>query len=97
MFLPICKTFTMPVGIIDTVIEWEFIGLSNEKINILLLRWMNNSRIRVEFKGSCSKQDKTNFTRRNVVNLFIVYEIDTWSRDLNANLTLKDCSILITL
>ena len=43
----------MPVGIIDTVIEWEFIGLSNEKINILLLRWMNNSRIRVEFKGSC--------------------------------------------
>ena len=53
MFLPICKTFKMPVGIIDTVIEWEFIGLSNEKINILLLRWMNNSRIRVEFKGSC--------------------------------------------
>ena len=26
-----------------------------------------------------------------MVNLFIVYELDTWSRDLNTDLTLKDC------
>ena len=31
------------------------------------------------------------FTHRNIVNLFIVYELDTWSQDLNANFTLKDC------
>ena len=24
-------------------------------------------------------------------NLFIVYELDTWSQDLNTNFTLKDC------
>ena len=29
------------------------------------------------FKGNCSKQDKVTFTRRNKVNLFIVYELDT--------------------
>ena len=52
---------------------------------------MNNSRIRIEFKGSCLKQDKITFTPYNVVNLFIVYELDRWSQDLNAEFTLKDC------
>ena len=26
-----------------------------------------------------------------MLNLFIVYELDTWSRDLNTDFTLKDC------
>ena len=53
---------------------------------------MNNSRIRLKFKGSYLKQeDKADFTPNNVVNLFIIYELDTWSRDLNTNFTLKDC------
>ena len=26
-----------------------------------------------------------------MVNLFVVYELDTWSRDLNTCFTLKDC------
>ena len=72
--------------------------MSNEKIrppttsnNIRSpkLKW-HNSRIRVEFKGSCVKQVKVTFTPNNVVNLFIVYELDRWSKDLNADLTLKD-------
>ena len=52
---------------------------------------MKNSRIRLEFKGSCLKQDRTTFIPNNVVNLFIVYELDTWSRDLNTDFSLKDC------
>ena len=48
---------------------------------------MNNSRVRLKFKGSCLKQGD----KENVVNLFIVYELDTWSRDLNTEFTLKDC------
>ena len=51
---------------------------------------MNNSRIRVKFKGSCLKQEGVTFIPRNVVNLFIVYESNTWSRNLNADFTLKD-------
>ena len=31
------------------------------------------------------------FYSGNIVNLFIVYELDTCSRDLNAGFTLKDC------
>ena len=52
----------------------------------------NESRIRLKFKGSCLKENKENkaFTLSKV-NLFVLYEVDTWSRDLNADFTLKDC------
>ena len=50
------------------------------------LMWMNNYRIRLRSRGSCLKQeDKTPLTPKNVVNLFTVYELDTWSRDLNTD------------
>ena len=53
---------------------------------------MNNSKIRLKFKGSCFRQAvKAPFTPNNVVNLFIVYELDRWSRDLNTDFTLKEC------
>ena len=74
--------------------------MSNEKINPLnttnnslspKLRWLNNSKRKKEFKVSCLKQDKLSFTLRNVVNLFIVYVLDTWSQDLNTDFILKDC------
>ena len=47
--------------------------------------------MRVEFKVSCLKQEKVTFTPRNVVILSIVYELDTWSRDLSTDFTLNDC------
>ena len=31
------------------------------------------------------------FTPRNLVNLFIVYESDTWPYDVNGDFTLNDC------
>ena len=64
----------MLAGLTDTI--------SNEKIKPPITanhRWMNDSRIRGEFQGSYLKQDKLTFTPRNVVNLFIVYKLDTWS------------------
>ena len=74
--------------------------MSNKKFTLLftsdkslspILEWMNNSRIKLEFKESCLKQDKSLFTPNNVVNLYIVYELNVWSQDLNAELTLRDC------
>ena len=53
---------------------------------------MNNSRLRLELKGSCLQQEvEAAFTPNNVVNLFIVYGFDTWSKDLNGQFTLKYC------
>ena len=89
----------MPAGITDTIVELKSKQLSNERTKFPItaynslspkLRWINNSKIRVEFKGSCLIQDKVTFTQRNVIYLFIVYVLDTWSKELNANFTLKD-------
>ena len=64
---------------------------ANKSISPKLV-WMNNSRIRLKFKGSCLKQEnKAAFTPKNVVNLFIVYELDIWSQDLNTEFALNDC------
>lgn len=54
------------------------------------MNW-HNSKMRVEFKGRCLKQNKVTFTPRNLVTLSIVYELDTWSRGLNTDFTLTDC------
>ena len=54
------------------------------------LVWMNNSKTSERFRR-CLKQDKVTFNPRNIVNLFIVYELDMWSQGLDAKFTLKDC------
>ena len=46
---------------------------------------------RVEFKGSCLKQDKITYNHRKVVNNYIVYEISN-SNNNNSNYpTLQNC------
>ena len=55
------------------------------------LVWMNNSRIRLIFTGSCLRQEFVTFPSNNVVNLFNVYELDRSSQDLNVKFTLKYC------
>ena len=47
--------------------------------------------MRVEFKGSCLKQDKVTYTPSDGVNLSTAYELDRWLQGLNANFALKDC------
>ena len=75
------------------------LATTNEKVRLptilnyrlsLKLEW-HNSKIRVEFKGSCLKQDKVIFTLNNAANLFIAYGLDRWCQDLKADFTLKDC------
>ena len=95
IYQPIFKTFTALAGLSDTIVEWKSKGVLNEKIKPPItaihsfspkLTWMNNSRRRTRFTGNCLKQDKVTFNWRNAVNLFIVYELDKRSQDLNADL-----------
>ena len=51
----------------------------------LLVCWPKNDN-----SGSCLKQKNATFTPANIINFFIVYELDTWSRDLKSDLNLKD-------
>ena len=88
IFQPIYKTFVTFSGFSGTISEWESNGLSNEKFtppftsNESLspkLVWINNSRIKLGFKGSCLKQDKAAFPPNSVVKLYTVYELNIWS------------------
>ena len=55
------------------------------------LVWYNYKTI-LKFKGSCLKQkDQAAFTPKNVINVFIIYELDSWPRDLNTDFTLRGC------
>ena len=50
---------------------------------------VQNSKFCLILKGSCLKQKKSNFYSSKCNNCFIVYELDTWSRDLNSVFTSK--------
>ena len=100
IFQPIRQTITTFSGLSDTVSKWKSKGLSNGNIEppfttnkSLSLKqvWMHNFKIRLRFTGRCLRQEFATFTSNNVINLFIVYELDRWPQDLNAKLTLKDC------
>ena len=71
------------VGRGDYIYYWQSKGLSDEKINSI--KTPNHSitpnldyygtKTRVEFNGSCLKQDSVTFNHGKVVNIYIVYEI----------------------
>ena len=42
------------------------------------LAFIYKGRIAAKFKGNCLTQDVISYTQRNIVNLSIVYELDTW-------------------
>ena len=64
---------------------------SNNKILSPKLAWMNNSRIRLKFEGSCLKQEDTApFSPNDIANLFTVYELDSWPSHLNTDFALDD-------
>ena len=56
------------------------------------MKWYGNSNFCLVFKGSCLKLKKhATYTPPNTIFFFIIYELDTWSRDLNSDFTSKDC------
>ena len=98
MFQPIYRTITIIFGLVFPVSEWESKGLSHRKSKPPYtaskslspkFTW-NESRIRLKFEKSCLKQENKAFTPNNVVNLFIVHDLDAWSKKLNTDFTLKD-------
>ena len=61
---------------------------ANENLSPKLV-WYN-FQIKLKVKGSCLKQEETAvFNLKNVVNLFIVYELDTRLTDINTDFTLN--------
>ena len=87
------------VGNGNYIYYWQSKGLPDERINSI--KTANHSitpfldyygtKTRVEFNGSCLKQDSVTFNHRKVVNICIVYEISK-SISISNYLTLENCS-----
>ena len=100
VFLPMAKYFKLnsAVGVIDHVLSWQSRGIANE--NIKPLTTSNNSfnprlsyndtKIKVQFTGSCLKQPKFTFTHKKVVSIYIVYELGA-SSSHDSDPTIKNC------
>ena len=64
-------------------------SVSNNIINPVLLSYLD-TKMRVKFNGNCLKQDKITYTHGKVVNIYIVYEIFSYSSGDNYP-TLENC------
>ena len=77
-----------------TFLEWKSEGLSDEIIKPFTtsnkalpqrLRYIG-AKTRVEFNGSCLKQDKVTFNHKTIVNIYIVYELSPTLNDFDPDL-----------
>ena len=84
----------------ENFLSWKSKGLSAEKLttptttdNSLSpsIKWNKNLNSFLVFKGRCLKLNNSTFTPSNITTFFIVFGLDTWSRDVNSDFTLKDC------
>ena len=80
------------------VLSWQSKGISNESIkpttssnNSLYQRLSyNDTKIKVQFTGSCLKQPKFTFIHKKVVNIYINYELGAASSH-SSDPTIKKC------
>ena len=71
------------------ITSWKSKKLSEESINPLINYYYNN-KIRAKFTGSCLKQYNLHYKHKNIVNIYIVYELDA-STSYDNDPTLKNC------
>ena len=77
---------------------WQYKESSDEKINSITVSNYSvtpsldyyGTKARVEFSGSCLKQDKITYTQRKIVNIYINYEIRK-SINISDYPTLENC------
>ena len=86
------------VGNGNYIYYWKYKGLSDERINSI--KTSNHgttpnldyygTKTRVEFNGSCLKQVSVTFSHKEVVNIYIVYEISK-TFNISDDPTLENC------
>ena len=100
IFQPMYRYFKIFAGVGNGgyIYYWQSKELSDKKINSITASNYSvtpfldyyGTKTRVEFSGSCLKQDKITYTHGKVVNIYIVYEISK-SINISDYLTLENC------
>ena len=90
VFQPMHKYFKR-IGSTKNIAEWKSKGLSNEVIrppdNTLAPEVEFTGKIiYAKFRGGCLKQDKVTFNYEKIVNIYIIYDLQS-----NLDPTLEDC------
>ena len=83
VFQPLNKYFKV-IASTNSISSWKSKGLSNETIkppatsdnSVNPKVSYYGTKARLEFRGSCLKQDKSTFNHGKIVNIYIVYELD---------------------
>ena len=78
----------------DNIYSWRSTGLSEEEIVNPYepdTKFSPKLAGTIILKGICLKQKSVSFLYKDIVNLYISYKSDTWSKDLNTNFTLGNC------
>ena len=100
VFLPMRKYFKLNsvAGVADYVLSWQLKGLSNESIKPPTTT--NNSvtpelnyygpKTKIKFTRSCLKQSSHILTHKNIVNIYIVYELAA-SSSHKSDPAIKNC------
>ena len=100
VFQPTYRYFKMIAGVgnVNYIYYWKSKGLSDERTNSI--KTPNHyitpnldyygTKTRIEFNGSCLKQDKVTFNHGKIVNIYIVYEISK-SINISDYPTLEKC------
>ena len=89
VFQSSCGYFLAKNGRIDS---WKPNGMSRESITTLSTTDKSfyaevisffGGKYGFKFKGTFLKQNSVSFLHENIVNLYVTYKPDTWSKDLN--------------
>ena len=100
VFQPMYRYFKIIAGAVNGryIYYWQCKGLSDEIINSITASNYSvtpfldyyGTKTRIEFKGSCLKQDKVIFNHEKIVSIYIVYEISK-SINISDYATLGNC------
>ena len=99
--IPIGRYFKVRsiTNVIDYALSWQSKGLSNESIKAVstsnnsltpAVDYYDTSKTRVKFADNCLKPDKSTINRKNVVIIYIVYEL-SFSTSNFGNPTIENC------
>ena len=84
VFQPMYRYFKRIAGVGNYIYLWKSKGLPDKRLdsvtasNYIITPELNfyGAKTRVEFNGSCLKQDKVTYNHGKIVNIYIVYEIN---------------------